>query len=92
MPPATATTNDAPLVYYRYMIRPNNQFYFWESYAGVRRGQNAIYVQEKDRPATAPPDIVKEFVSVTEIGRFPIKHRGRVLHQIQVFVCRDLQR
>ena len=92
MAPARAAIPETPLVYYRYMVKPNTQFYFWPSYGGVRRGQNALYVQEKDKPAGAPPDILKQFASVTEIGSFPIHHKGRVLHNIQVFACRDLKR
>jgi 4-amino-4-deoxy-L-arabinose transferase-like glycosyltransferase/membrane-associated phospholipid phosphatase len=93
MPEAKAVvSSDNPLVYYRYMARPQNQFYFWPSYVGVRRGQNAIYVQEKDKPSPAPPDIVKQFASVTQVGNFPVIHHTRVLHHVQVFACRDLQR
>lgn len=92
MPEAKAALKDEPLVYFRYMAKPNTQFYFWPSYIGTRRGENAIYVQEKDKPAPAPADVLKEFASVTEIDRFPLQHRGRVLHYIQVFACRDLQR
>jgi hypothetical protein len=93
MPEAKAAVNSGdPFVYYRYMGRPQNQFFFWPGYVGVRRGQNAIYVQEKDKPAPAPPDIVKQFASVTPIGNFPVIYHTRVLHHVQVFACRDLQR
>jgi hypothetical protein len=88
-----ATVSDAtPLVYYRYMVRPNTQYFFWPSYVGVRRGQNAIYVQEKEKGTPPPPDIVKQFASVTEINSFPVIHKSRVFHRIQIFACRDLQR
>ncbi len=90
MPEARKEVNATPLVYYRHTAKPNTQFYFWPSYVGARRGQNAIYVQEKSRAAPAPPDVVKKFASVMEIGRFPIIHRHRVLHQVQIFACRDL--
>jgi len=93
MPDARKTVKDAnPLVYFRYMVRPNTQYYFWPSYVGLRKGQNAIYVQEKDKPSPAPPDIVKQFASVTEVGNFPVIHRTRVFHRVQIFACRDLQR
>ena len=93
MPEAKTNVMNSPLVYYRYMDHPNTQFFFWPSYAGVRRGQNAIYVQEKDKcGAPAPGDIVREFASVNEVGCFPVSHRGRVLHYVQIFACRDLQR
>jgi len=92
LPEAKAAVNGTPLVYYRSTARPNTQFYFWPSYVGERRGQNAIYVQEKDKPGSpAPPDIVKGFASVAEVGYFPVTYRNRVLHHIQIFACRDLQ-
>jgi 4-amino-4-deoxy-L-arabinose transferase-like glycosyltransferase len=91
MPEARASLGSAPLVYYRTVARPNNQFYFWPGYAGVRRGENAIYVQERDNPAPPPRLLVQQFASVTEIGSFPIQSRGRVLHRVQLFACRDLQ-
>ncbi len=91
MPEAKAAVSGTPLVYYRHFPRPRTQFYFWPGYMGTRRGENAIYVQEKDKPAPAPPDILKSFASVTEIGRFPVMYRGRVLRQVQLFACRDLR-
>ena len=92
MPGAQATVNGTPMVYFRYMSKPQNQFYFWPGYIGVRRGENAIYVHEKDKATPAPPDVVKQFASVTEIGRFPVYRRSRVMHYVQVFACHDLQR
>ena len=87
--PRTDSVN-APQFYYRALGRPNSQFYFWPSYLGVRRGENAIYVQDKDEPRPPPKDMVKQFASVTEVGHFPVRHRGRVLRHVQVFACRDL--
>jgi 4-amino-4-deoxy-L-arabinose transferase-like glycosyltransferase len=92
IPEAKATVKSTPLVYYRKMARPNTQFFFWPTYVGTRRGETALYVQEKDKPQPAPIDIVKEFASVTEIGHFAIHHRGRVMHYVQVFACRNLLR
>jgi 4-amino-4-deoxy-L-arabinose transferase-like glycosyltransferase len=91
MPEARAVVNSTPLVYYRDTGKPNTQFYFWPSYIGVRQGENALFVQERDKPAPVPPAVAKQFASVTEVGRFSILHRHRVLHCIQVFACRDLQ-
>jgi membrane-associated phospholipid phosphatase len=91
MPEAKATVSGVPIVYMRYIPRPKSQFYFWPTYRETRRGQNALYVQEKDKPEPPPPDIVKSFASVSEVGSFPIVYRGRVLHQIQIFACRDLR-
>jgi len=38
-----------PLVYYLWTAKPDNQFYFWDTYTN-RVGQNAIYVQQMDDP------------------------------------------
>jgi len=83
--------SETPLVYYRQLPRANTQFYFWPGYIGVRRGQNALYIQEKDKPQPAPPDVLKQFDSVAEVGWFPVVARGRVLHHVQVFACRGLR-
>ena len=91
MPEAKTNVSSEPLVYYRTSPRPNNQFYFWPGYVGARRGQNAIYVQEKDKPAPPPRALVQQFASVTEIGSFPIQSRRRVFHRVQLFACRDLK-
>ena len=92
VPQARTNAATAPLAYYRTRARPNNQFYFWPGYAGLRRGQNAIFVRVTDDPEPPPADIAQEFASVTEIGTFPLRVRGRVQHQIQLFACRDLLR
>jgi hypothetical protein len=89
MPNARRAVTSTPLVFYRALARPKNQFYFWPTYRDLRPGDNALYVQEKERPAPAPPDILRSFASVTEVGTFPIKERGRVLRHMQVFACRD---
>ncbi len=91
MPEARTNLSSTPLVYYRTTSRPNNQFYFWLGYTGARRGQNAIYVQERDKPAPPPRMLAQQFASVTEIGSFTIQSRGRVFHRIQLFACRDLK-
>ena len=92
MPEARKQVAKAPFVYYRALPKPNTQFYFWPGYIGVHKGQNAIYVQEKNKPGPAPPDIMRSFASVTEVGEFPIQYHGRIFHRVQVFACRDLQR
>lgn len=90
MPEAKTTVTGTPIVYMRYIPRPKSQFYFWPTYRDTRRGQNALYVQQKSKAEPAPPDIVKSFASVTEVGHFPVVYRGRVLHRVQIFACRDL--
>jgi membrane-associated phospholipid phosphatase len=91
MPEAKAAATRTPLVYCRHLKQPKTQFFFWPSYINTRQGENAIYVIEKDKPATPPPDVIKSFESVTEVGRFPVKHRGRTLHTVQIFACRNLR-
>jgi 4-amino-4-deoxy-L-arabinose transferase-like glycosyltransferase/membrane-associated phospholipid phosphatase len=92
MEEARTNVNRQPLVHYRSLRKSKTQFYFWPGYAdGTRQGQNAIYVQERRRRAPPPRDVVKDFATVTEIGRFPIVHRNRVLHHVQVFACRNLK-
>ena len=87
----SATRSDTPLVYFRTRPKPVNQFYFWPGYPGVRQGQNAVFVQEKDRPTAPPKELLSQFASVTEIGNFPIVSHDRVFHRVQLFACRNLQ-
>lgn len=44
-----AQTGAEALVYYQTSDAPDNQFYFWPDYKS-RKGQNAIYMREIDRP------------------------------------------
>ncbi len=91
LPEARAAAAKTPLVYYRTTPRPKNQFFFWPGYLPQRRGQNAIYVDETDKPGPPPPSITNEFESVTDLGLREIKYRGRVFHRIQLFACRNLR-
>lgn len=91
IPEARRTVTGTPLVYYRALRRPRNQFYYWPTYRELRPRDNALYVQEKTRPEPAPPDIYRAFAKVTEIGHFPVKERGRVLRYIQLFACTEPQ-
>ena len=50
LPAARAVVKDQPLVYFRSADRPQNQYYFWPSYREQRRGEDAIFIQELDRP------------------------------------------
>jgi hypothetical protein len=90
MPAAKAGVPNEPLVYSRSSDKPENQFYFWPGY--VRRtGQNAIFVQESHTPKPPPERIQKEFATLTDLGIHDIRYRDRVIHQIQLFECRDLR-
>ncbi|MBE7504049.1 MAG: glycosyltransferase family 39 protein [Verrucomicrobiales bacterium] len=80
----------APFVFVRSADHPENQFFFWPGYA-ERRGQNAIYVIDTDRPVPAPERLVREFESVTDLGVRDITSRGRVMKRLQLFACRGLR-
>lgn len=53
MPDAKRAVNDEAVVYFVATSHPLNQFYFWPNYL-QRKGQNAIFVREVDRPALRP--------------------------------------
>jgi membrane-associated phospholipid phosphatase len=93
LPEAKAVMHDNPLVFYLCTDQPVNQFYFWPCYR-ERKGDNAIFVQELDlrnpEPIPPPTELDKEFASVTRLGIFEARYRGRVMRHIQLFACRDL--
>ena len=41
-------------------------------------------------PGLAPDWLVKQFDSVTNLGLYPVLYRGRVLHTVEMFACRNL--
>jgi hypothetical protein len=90
LPEARAGLPDRPLVFFRSSDKPENQFYFWPGYEN-RKGQNAIFVQEVHTPQPLPERIEKEFATVTDLGIQEVRYRDRVIHQIQLFECRDLR-
>jgi 4-amino-4-deoxy-L-arabinose transferase-like glycosyltransferase/membrane-associated phospholipid phosphatase len=77
-------------VYFKSSEVPLNQFYFWPGYR-ERRGQNALFVMKVRNAESPPPEIVRQFESVTDLGVRDVIYRGRTLHQIQLFACRDLR-
>ena len=90
LPEASAGLVDRPLVYFRLLAAPKNQYYFWNDY-GDRKGQNAIYVDASGKDRSPPPDILQQFESVELIGLREIKYRGHVFHRLQLFACRNLR-
>jgi len=90
LPEAKAGVPDNPLVYFRTTTRPVNQFFFWQGY-GKRKGENAIYVELNRTRQAAPESLVKEFETVTDLGLRKIYDRGRLIHTIQLFECRNLR-
>ncbi len=96
IPEAKAGVPDHPLVYYQSSEKPENQFYFWRGYQADRRGQNALYVESFKRgsqlePPPPPPRLTNEFVSVIDLGTRDVLYRGRVIHTLRLFACRDLR-
>jgi hypothetical protein len=47
--------------------------------------------QHPPRALPPPRSLVKEFDSVTDLGLYDCRYRGRVLHTIQLFECRNLR-
>jgi 4-amino-4-deoxy-L-arabinose transferase-like glycosyltransferase/membrane-associated phospholipid phosphatase len=95
LPEARTCVKSDPLVYFRTMDVPVNQFYFWPGYQD-RKGQNAIFVRElsgsrktEDAPLSRPLDA--EFASITSLGVREIRRHNRVVRRIQLFACRDLR-
>ena len=94
LPEASAAVTTDPLAFYRTDSRVVNQFHFWRGYEG-RKGQNAIFVRELDRnrpqPRPVPPEVQREFESVTELGVRNVLYHRRVLRPLQIFACRGLR-
>jgi membrane-associated phospholipid phosphatase len=94
LPEAKAAVTTDPLVFYRTDSKAVNQFHFWPGYEN-RKGQNAIFVREldRDRPRLnpVPPEVARQFESVTEVGITNVLYHRRVLWPIQIFACRGLR-
>jgi 4-amino-4-deoxy-L-arabinose transferase-like glycosyltransferase len=93
-PEARAKVKHDPYIFYQSAERPENQFYFWPGYT-VRKGQNAIFVQEqKLGSATAeklPPVIEREFESIQDLGLRQVEYRGRIFRTLHLYACRNLR-
>jgi membrane-associated phospholipid phosphatase len=94
LPEARAVVKETPLVYYKTMPRPSNQFYFWPGYT-ERKGENAVFVKELDRdnpaPEPVPANIAEQFESVTDLGVRTVNYHGRPNRPLQFFACRGLK-
>jgi hypothetical protein len=94
LPEARAAVSAQPLVYCRTSSKPVDQFYFWPRYY-ERKGQNAIFVSELDRDkprlTAPPPQLIREFRSVTDLGMREVLDHGRPLWRLQFFACRELK-
>jgi 4-amino-4-deoxy-L-arabinose transferase-like glycosyltransferase/membrane-associated phospholipid phosphatase len=76
------------LIYALASDRPVSQFYFWPSYLG-RVGEDALFVEREGAPE--PPELKAQFERVEDLGPRNIEYRGRVLHQIHLYACRNLR-
>lgn len=89
LPEAKKSVATDPLVYYLRTDLPKNQFYFWSGYE-MRKGQNAIFVQEADVPQAAPSSLRKDFDEVIDLGMRDATYHGQVFRRYQIYLCRHL--
>jgi hypothetical protein len=54
-------------------------------------GETDLYEDMAPKTERLPPELVKEFDSVSELGIVDIKYKGRALRRIQLFACRNLR-
>jgi hypothetical protein len=94
LPEAKAAVTKQPLVFCKTSPTPVNQFYYWPGYKD-RTGQNAIFIRELERDRTgdppAPPELQREFETVTALGVRDVLYHGRVLRPLQLYACRGLR-
>ncbi len=90
LPEAKKSVAGQPLVYYIRTDLPKNQFYFWPGY-DMRKGQNAIYVQEADKPQVPPASLTKDFGEVIDLGMHDAYYHGQLFRRYQVYLCRNLR-
>jgi hypothetical protein len=87
-PETRKAPRDNKLFYALATDRPVNQFYFWPNYIS-RAGEDALFVQREG--ATAPAELEKQFERVEDLGVREINYRGRTLHKIHLYACRNLR-
>ena len=90
LPEAKKSVAAEPLVYYLRTDLPKNQFYFWPGYE-MRKGQNAIYIEEAERPRPAPASLTNDFVEVVDWGMREATYNGQVFRKYQIYFCRELR-
>ncbi|HUS37770.1 MAG TPA: glycosyltransferase family 39 protein, partial [Verrucomicrobiae bacterium] len=79
---------DNKLIYALATDRPVNQFYFWPKYVG-RVGDDALFVQRAG--AALPVELEKQFERVEDLGARDVEYRGRTMHQVHFYACRNLR-
>src|ERR1035441_2143224 len=59
------------------------------------KAKNAVFVRELDRRRQGdppiPPELQREFESVTDLGVRDVLYHGRVLRPLQIYACRGLR-
>jgi 4-amino-4-deoxy-L-arabinose transferase-like glycosyltransferase/membrane-associated phospholipid phosphatase len=55
------------------------------------RGEGQLYSDAPVRRDTPPRELAAEFDSVTDLGVWEIKYRGRVFRRLHLFACRNLR-
>jgi len=85
-----AVSSPEPLAYALSSDVPRNQFHLWPGYA-QRKGQNAIFVRHGGHEGPPPEALLKEFRSVKDLGPRDIRYRGRVLTNVRLYECLELQ-
>jgi hypothetical protein len=90
VPDAKKSVAGDPLVYYIKTDLPKNQFYFWPGY-DMRKGQNAIYVEETNRPKPPPRTLTNDFSEVVDLGMRDAYYHGQLFRRYQVYLCRNLR-
>jgi membrane-associated phospholipid phosphatase len=91
LPKAREGVPDHRFVFCLSSAHPENQYYFWRGYKD-RVGQNAIYViRVRDGRQPVPPQLRRQFESVTNLGVYRVWSSGQVAHRVQLFACRNLR-
>jgi hypothetical protein len=60
-----------PLVYYLTSSSPENQYYYWPGYRSSRKGQNALFVQERGLPSMVDGWFLKWLKGETDLSEEP---------------------
>jgi hypothetical protein len=88
----TPETRKAPvnntLIYALATERPVNQYYFWRKYLS-RVGDDALFVQREGW--ALPPELEKQFERIEDLGARDVQYRGRTLHRVHLYACRNLR-
>jgi 4-amino-4-deoxy-L-arabinose transferase-like glycosyltransferase/membrane-associated phospholipid phosphatase len=87
-PEARKAAANNTLIYALASDRPVNQFYFWPKYLG-RVGDDALFVQREG--SAIPAELEKQFERIEDLGVRDAQYRGRTMHQVHLYACRNLR-